>query len=317
MADKTAIEWSDATWTPIRARHKVTNKVGWHCEHDSPGCVFCYSEDMNERWGTGLPFKPGHRQDIDIFLDEKMLLAPLRWKSPRKIFVCSMTDLFADFVPDEWIDRMFAVMALAPQHTFQVLTKRSARMRRYCTSPGRLDRIVEAADPLRVATGERVHSFDWPAQNVWLGVSAEDQQRADERIPDLLATPAAIRFVSYEPALAPVRFDRIRAPRYTPDDDGWTFNCLDSGDTYRLFGDDGRYLDSGDGPYRDGKIDQIIYGGESGSNRRDSKIEWAEATMAACAAAGTAFFFKQDGAFQPGKRGRASDKLWAMKEFPR
>ncbi|MBY9051415.1 phage Gp37/Gp68 family protein, partial [Pseudomonas fluorescens] len=98
MADRSAIEWTDASWNPIRARNLITGKVGWHCEHATTGCEFCYAEGFNKRLGTGLAFKPGHRKDIEIFLDEQMLTQPLRWKKPRKIFVCSMTDLFAEFV---------------------------------------------------------------------------------------------------------------------------------------------------------------------------------------------------------------------------
>ena len=149
MGGKTGIEWTDSTWNPIRARcWEIQNdgsgkeRVGWHCEHVSEGCRNCYAESINIRLGTGFEFKPGNLRgkpgfyggSIDrpeIFLDEKMLLAPLRWKKPRMIFVNSMTDTFADFVPDTMIDKMFAVMALCPQHTFQVLTKRSARMRKY------------------------------------------------------------------------------------------------------------------------------------------------------------------------------------------
>ena len=123
MGAKSAIEWTDASWSSIRARNLATDKIGWHCEHASDGCKFCYAEGINKRLGTGLAFKPGHltgpMAHLEIFLDEKMLLAPLRWKRPRMIFVCSMTDAFADFVKDEWLDRMFAVMALCPQHTFR------------------------------------------------------------------------------------------------------------------------------------------------------------------------------------------------------
>jgi protein gp37 len=147
MGEKTGIEWTDSTWNPIRARNLATGKIGWHCEHVSDGCKHCYSESMNRRLGTGLGFKPGHRSDVEIFLDEKILLAPLRWKTPRRIFVNSMSDTFAEFVKDEWLDRMFAVMALAPQHMFQVLTKRPERMREYMTTPvqgswaGRVTRV--------------------------------------------------------------------------------------------------------------------------------------------------------------------------------
>lgn len=140
MAERSKIEWTDASWNPIQAHRTFEpagryGKLGWHCEHVSEACCNCYAKGFNKRLGTELDYKPGHRlspePDTEIFLDEKMLLAPLRWKRPRKIFVCSMTDLFGDWVEDEWLDRIFAVMALCPQHTFQLLTKRQARMRKY------------------------------------------------------------------------------------------------------------------------------------------------------------------------------------------
>src|SRR6266852_4678221 len=225
MSDKTAIEWTDATWNPIRARNLKTGKVGWYCEHATTGCEFCYAEGFNLRLGTGLPFKPGHRKDIEIFLDEKMLLSPLRWKKPRMIFVCSMTDLFADFVRDEWIDRMFAVMALCPQHRFQVLTKRAKRMRDWVTKERSRTAPVEcvaglyveypsvaARWPFDVDRALGIGMRGWPLPNVWLGVSAEDQERADERIPELLATPAAVRFVSLEPLLGRIDLEATPFP---------------------------------------------------------------------------------------------------------
>ncbi|RWQ12383.1 DUF5131 family protein [Mesorhizobium sp.] len=294
MADKSAIEWTDATWTPIRARNRATGKVGWHCEHDTTGCQFCYSEGFNKRLGTGLPFKPGHRKDIDIFLDEEMLTAPLRWKKPRMIFVCSMTDLFADFVPDEWIDKVFAIMALAPQHTFQVLTKRAKRMREYLTQ----HRTVQQADVRNRLAWETtidvmslwfpdwkregidgphrsraIAAFTaWPLPNVWLGVSAERQQEADERIPELLATPAAVRFVSAEPLLGPIDFGKIiRAATFA-----------------------GRLYPDG----KTGPIGWIIVGGESGPSARPMHPAWARSIRDQCRAAGVHFFFKQWGGWQ-------------------
>lgn len=201
MADKSAIEWTDATWNPIRARNKKNAKLGWFCTHVSEGCRNCYAEKWNERLGTGLAYKPGHNDDIDIYLDEKQLTAPLRWRTkPRQIFTLSMSDLFADFVTDEWLDRIFAVMALADRHTFQVLTKRNARMRSY---------LRDGAVGARIArhwltTAGFGKSFVLPLPNVWLGVSVENQETAAARIPDLLATPAAKRFLSCEPLLGPV-----------------------------------------------------------------------------------------------------------------
>ena len=142
MGATTGIAWTDSTWTPIRARSKHFDfgansppggrvRVGWHCEPVSEACRNCYAEDLNMRLGTGLAYKPGNRADVDIVLDEKMLTAPLRWRKGRRIFVCSMTDLFGRFVPDEFIDKMFAVMALTPRHTYQILTKRPERMPAY------------------------------------------------------------------------------------------------------------------------------------------------------------------------------------------
>jgi protein gp37 len=162
MSDRSAIEWTDASWNPIRASVATPNgiKIGWHCEHASEGCRNCYAEAFNRRLGTGFDYKPGHlvrpgphhgdlpRGDVSVFLDETMLLRPLKWKKPRKIFVCSMTDLFGRFVTDEMIVRMFAVMALCPQHQFQVLTKRGERMRTWANDPETAARVWHAVDDL-------------------------------------------------------------------------------------------------------------------------------------------------------------------------
>lgn len=302
MGDRTSIEWTGASWTPIRARHKATLKLGWHCRHASPGCGNCYAEAMNKRLGTGLPFKPGHEKDIEVYLDEKMLLAPLKWKKPRKIFVCSMTDLFADFVPDEWIDRMFAVMALCPQHTFQVLTKRSKRMREYCCYQNRSKKVGKAIigflvqEKIKWVISDGNYPFSdedgqeedgepalhsWPLSNLWLGVSAEDQSAADERIPDLLATPAAVRFVSAEPLLGPIDFGMI--PPFTKEAEsmGVRLQSLRHGTKY--------------------SVHWIIVGGESGAKARPMHPDWARSIRDQCKAAGTAFFFKQWGEWAPGE----------------
>lgn len=298
MAANSNISWTDASWTPIRARNKETEKVGWHCEKVSGGCDHCYSGDYNEdRFGTGLPFKPGHLKDVDIFLDEKMLLAPLAWKKPRKIFVCSMTDLFGHWVPDEWIDKVFAVMALCPQHTFQILTKRSKRMRYYMTELKRDEAITGPmmeiiAEARKIMPSHLYNMTDWPLPNVHLGVSCEDQTRAEERIPDLLATSAAVRFVSAEPLLEELNLDEFVNP----------VKIYEGGFTADLDVT---------------KLDWVICGGESGKERRPMQIEWADKLRLACDDGGTYFFFKQDNAHKPGQRGRASDDLWACKQFPK
>lgn len=322
MSDKSKIEWTDATWTPIRARcweiqddGSGKERIGWHCEHASEGCRNCYAEKLNLRLGTGYEFKPGNLRGrpgyygggIDrpeLFLDEKMLLAPLRWKRPRKIFVCSMTDPFADFVADEWLDKMFAVMALCPQHTFQVLTKRAERMRRYVTECGQQlgrqseiraeikritpfpadrfgDHLETTAAIIRVSGAREAGSWQ-PLPNVWLGVSCERQQEADERIPPLLQTPAAKRFISAEPLLGPIDLHRI----------GGRLNWIDA-----LRGERGAPELAGSLSLpKCAALDWIIVGGESGPCARPFNVAWADSILEQCKTAGVACFVKQLGA---------------------
>ena len=323
MANRSKIEWTESTWTPIRARwFAPTNdggskeRVGWHCEHVSEGCRNCYAEGINRRLGTGLDFKPGnlHRADrvgyangeSKVFLDEKILLQPLSWLRPRRIFVCSMTDLFASFVPDVMIDRVFAVMALCPQHILQVLTKRSERMRAYLSdpnTPGRIARIcvdlwiAKVVEPDNNWPVDSVGPADlpddlvmrfWPLPNVWLGVSAEDQATADARVPELLATPAAIRFVSAEPLLGPIDFTRIVT----------TDEILGHREP-RLYEHGGAASGLCREPITTGRLNWIIVGGESGPGARPMHPDWARLIRDQCAAAGVAFFFKQWGAWSP------------------
>ncbi|KPG19453.1 DUF5131 family protein, partial [Mycobacteroides immunogenum] len=220
MGDKTGIEWTDATWNPVTG----CTKVG------TPGCDHCYAETFAERWrGTkGHYFETG----FDVQLRPDKLGLPLRWTKPRRIFVNSMSDLFHDKVPDEYIARVFAVMALAPRHTFQLLTKRHGRMRSLLSSerfPGlvymAINALLEHGNPLHINDIAIMDALDGFSRgrfkvlpNVWLGVSAEDQKRADLRIPALLDTPAAVRFVSAEPLLGPIDLSRF------VEDDGEKFD---------------------------------------------------------------------------------------------
>lgn len=311
MADRSKIEWTDASWNPIRALlpHPDGPKIGWHCEHASDGCRFCYAEAMNKRLGTRLAFKPGVRDRIEIMLDEDMLLKPLKWKRPRMVFVCSMTDLFADFVPDDWIDRMFAVMALCPQHTFQILTKRPARMREYLsTAPDagsdRACDIYIAAQGIALAQKLNRGIGQWPYDNVWLGVSAERQAEADQRIPDLLATPAAVRFVSLEPLLGPIDLERLHL-RVT---DARTGKLVDINNPFNAFRGQtwttlisgphaGKRFYSGGSSY--GRLDWVIVGGESGPEARPMHPDWARSLRDQCTTAGVPLFFKQWGEWAP------------------
>jgi len=302
MSDRSAIEWTDASWNPIRAGlfeiqddGSGKERIGWHCEHISEGCRNCYAERINLRLGTGFEFKPGnlrgrpgyHGGGIDhpkLFLDEAMLTLPLRWKKPRKIFVCSMTDLFADFVPYEWIDKMFAVMALCPQHMFQVLTKRAARMRYYFADANLFARI-DAKIREQWDSAINTQAFLIPLPNVWFGVSCERQEEADERIPLLLETPAAVRFVSAEPLLGPIDLREIHI-----DDDDEDITHIDA-----LTGDEGLILRRIGGT----RLDWVIAGGESGPNARPMHPDWARSLRDQCEAARVPFFFKQWGGWIP------------------
>ncbi len=195
MADGSKIEWTDATWNPITG-----------CSIVSPGCTNCYAMRLA---GTRLrthPSRAGLTKCVngnyvwtgEVRFNEGWLHQPLRWKRPRRIFVCAHGDLFHEDVPEDWIDRIFAIMAATPRHTYQVLTKRPDRMADYLgTSHKRLD-FQEFAD-FRFVT--------FPLPNVWLGTSVEDNQRASERIPALLRCRAAVRFISFEPLLGPIYTD--------------------------------------------------------------------------------------------------------------
>ena len=267
------------------------------CSRVSEGCRHCYAErDAIRISGPGQKYEgvvksttDGPRWTGDVRLVEKDLDLPLRWKRPRRIFVNSMSDLFHEKVPDEWIDRIFAVMALCPQHTFQVLTKRPERMVKYLAvhSSGGfryenlIDRIEEAATDFEACHANIDEALPgrrdrWPLPNVWLGVSVEDQATADERIPLLLQTPAAVRWVSFEPALGPVNVDP------------WlgycTTSCVRFGEPTVL------------NTHLHPRIDWLVVGGESGPGARPFDLAWARSAIAQCRAAGVPVFVKQLGA---------------------
>ncbi|QCP84311.1 phage Gp37/Gp68 family protein [Cereibacter sphaeroides] len=290
MAETSAIEWTDATWNPITG-----------CTLASPGCQHCYAADLAATRLSSHPSRKGltRRNSAgiaawtgEVRLNTQWLDQPLRWGRPRRIFVCAHADLFHENVPDEWIDRVFAVMALAPQHTFQVLTKRARRMREYFARGGdgfmaaeariehRAKRIArERGAPIPV--GQTLLGT-MPFPHVWLGVSAEDQQRADERIPDLLKTPAAVRFGSFEPLLGPLNL-------LLTDSNGHDISAL------RGIACDPTAPDGGDEYYRTGKLDWIIVGGESGRHARPMHPDWARSLRDQAQAAGVPFLFKQWG----------------------
>ena len=272
MSDKTKIEWTDSTWNPVTG-----------CTRVSPGCTNCYID-----WAPPFRINDRHFRDADgershaigsttgVLLHPERLDQPLRWKRPRRIFVNSLSDLFHDAVSDEFIARVWATMWLASQngHTFQILTKRHARMRSLLSS----DRFVEMIGDC-LTSDEQL--LVWPLSNVWVGVTVEDQERADLRIPALLQTPAAVRFLSVEPMLGPVDLKPILA-QISINRVHWAFGM----DIFRP------------GP-RPAGIDWVICGGESGPHARPMHPDWARSLRNQCVSAGVAFHFKQWGEWAP------------------
>ena len=305
MSDKTGIEWTDATWNPIRG-----------CSRVSAGCMNCYAERHATRFaGEGLPYAgliTNGKWNGKIAFVADHLYDPLRWSTPRRIFVNSMSDLFHENVPDDIVARVFAVMAWAHwkhKQTFQVLTKRPERMRalltseefRYdvdcvtssftddedCPVARWLDVHDRRPDDARGMSSPQIDEDEWwPLPNVWLGVSVEDQATAAARIPLLLQTPAAKRFVSYEPALGPVDFSAfgVHASREEPSIGAWHTPA--------------GQLVLGARPM----LDWLICGGESGPGARPMHPDWARSARDQCVAAGIPFFFKQWGEWCFGAR---------------
>jgi protein gp37 len=268
------------------------------------------------RESGGRPVWTGEVRFNEAWIDE-----PLRWTRPRRIFVCAHGDLFHEAVPDAWIDRVFAVMALAPRHTFQVLTKRPERMRDYLRAAGfGIDTRRDGRDTLievlrqshmlgvsaatsngpwgSISLDRETHRWTvvWPLPNVWLGTSIEDQATADARIEHLLSTPAAVRFLSAEPLLGPVDLGRwLGQVHHHPDNDR-SHPALN-----RLVQLARRTV----GP----SIDWVIVGGESGPGARPMQEEWAQRLRDQCVAAGVAFHFKQWGEFAPSTEFREGQRF--------
>ena len=244
----TKIEWCDETWNPVHG-----------CTHaGSPGCDMCYARRMARRLQgrCGYPEAPDY---FKVTLRPDRLEQPLKWRKPRRVFVVSMGDLFHDDVDDKFIDEIFGVMLMTSQHTYQLLTKRPARMLDYLTTDFRRRKIWEAMKDLYFRLpGDygfpmSYGSVVWPLPNVWPGVTVENQDVADQRRADFEATPAAVKFVSYEPALGLIDWT------------GWEF------------------------------VDQIISGGETGPRARPSPRNAHRSTRDFCQANDIAYFFKQHG----------------------
>lgn len=296
MSDKTGIEWTDATWNPVTGCAKV-----------SQGCKHCYAERDWARLSAPRP-KPNiytGRNFTDVRCHLERLDQPLQWRRPRRIFVNSMSDLFHDDVPDQFIADVFGIMAAARQHTFQVLTKRPQRMRDLLLA-GCMSRFeADAEETAAIYTDE--WPLQWPLPNVWLGVSVEDQATADERIPLLLQTPAAVRWISAEPLLGPVD---LRFGDPLGEDDDSSVGCYPC--WWRDAGRHEHYIGEGCGR----GIDWVVAGGESGPKARPMHPAWVRSLRDQCAVAGVRFLFKQWGEYGPAVLDARDDEVEPWRIYP-
>lgn len=267
MGDNSKISWTDASWNPVTG-----------CSRVSEGCRHCYAEALSLRmkW-TKLPWTKANAKE-NVVIHQDRLTQPLRWRRPRRVFVNSMSDLFAEEVPEHFIDKVFGIMGASGHHVFQVLTKRPERMAAYLAEDRRL-RWAEAINGLHTGGDQAFDAIAYgkgPLPNVWLGTSVEDQRAADVRIPHLLKTPAAVRLLSCEPLLGPVDLEAAL--------------CV-----YDKHGEP-----SGPRASRDGSpvISWVIVGGESGPHHRPMDPAWARSLRDQCQEAGVAFFYKQSSGYR-------------------
>lgn len=276
--NKTSIEWTEVTWNPVTG-----------CTPVSPACEHCYARRMAKRL-AGRGGYPAAPHEFDVTIHSKRLSEPLAWKTPRRVFVVSMGDLFHAHVPDEFIYKIFAIMALCPEHTFQILTKRPQRMAQIINGvffSSQVDRIKtdlmstimsDQGRSVDAYIGEEGYFENGYLKNVWIGVTAENQEQADRRIPVLLQIPAAVRFVSVEPLLGPVdlaRYMQIYVDPYTR----------------KVYPLDPQGV----------RLDWVICGGETGPGARPMHPDWARSLRDQCAVAGVPFFFKKMGSAWSGE----------------
>lgn len=306
----TGIQWTDETWNPVTG-----------CDRVSPGCAHCYAAAIAKRfWGD--------RKFEDVQFHPERLGQPLRWRKPRRVFVDSMGDIFHESVTDEQLDRIFAVMALTQEHTYQVLTKRPERMLEYCQYLyGSFDKSFDRIDQHAVdmsgspCAAGAVEDRDIPFSNIWLGVSVENQAVADKRIPLLLQTPAAVRFLSCEPLLGEVDLGLAYSTWKAPWNSRWVElpfpvrgdliyeSTVAKPGYYRAHSNKNGALSVPAHNGREesllgikpdefeplGTVDWVIVGGESGPKARECHLPWIQNIVEQCAEAGVACFTKQTG----------------------
>lgn len=268
MADQTSIEWTDATWNPITGCSRVSTGCG------GPDGGGCYAERIAATRLRHHPSRKGltrnGRWTGEVRFNPQWLHQPLGWRKPRRVFVCAHSDLYHPGVEDAWIDMVWGVMLSAPHHVFQVLTKRPERMRGHVLRM--LGRSNDAPPYMPLELG--------PASNVWLGVSAENQDTLDERIVPLLETPAAVRWLSAEPLLEEITVFSVNGPVDVPDG-------------------------------MESPLHWVVCGGESGPRARPMSVSWARSLRDQCERVNVPFFFKQWGGVNKKRAGRILDgRTW-------
>jgi protein gp37 len=322
---KSKIEWTTETWNVITGCSKV-----------SAGCKNCYAIPMSWRNQHNEITKKKYEGVVEktkggdlnftgkVNFDEATLLKPLQTKKPTIYFVNSVSDLFQKGVPFEWIDKIMAVIALTPQHTYQVLTKRADRMKEYFERVSKIGLVsydleinkryflsswganettgvsemkYRAFEPFDYDKKLKVHkriefAGTFPLPHLWLGVSVENQEQANKRIPYLLETPAAVRFLSCEPLLEDIKFQtQINFEGQGSDDPDYQITNWLKG-TVEYFKNN-LQSKSEFSTYQSGKIDWVIVGGESGHEARPMHPDWVRSIKDQCQSAGVPFFFKQ------------------------
>ncbi|MET7713736.1 phage Gp37/Gp68 family protein [Streptomyces sp. NPDC005407] len=267
MAETTTIEWTrNDDGTPGKTWNPVTG-----CTKISDGCTNCYAETIAERFRGHAAFPNG----FDVQVRANKVNDPLTWRKPTRIFVNSMSDLFHNEIDQAWISDIFGVMAAARRHTFQLLTKRHARMRTLLNDPAFVTNVRLRA----LGKGLPADQWQWPLPNLWLGVSVENQQWANIRIPALLDTPAAVRFLSCEPLLGPVDLKQAVRTMGSERGHGLTASYVHADGCCRKFHG----------------IDWVITGAESGRKARPAHPNWFRSLRDQCAAGNVAYFHKQNG----------------------
>lgn len=303
---RTSIGWTDFSSNPIKYRDRETGQVVWACVQAADECRHCYAEALASRWNKGHAFTRPNLAKVEPFLDEAelRLLARSPKLAGQKLFLGDMTDIFGDWVPDEWLIRLWGLFFLRQDVTWQLLTKRPKRLADF-TERLTSTQAYLASQELQHDGINRVEQ--WPLPNVWAGTSAGSQRTADLFIPELLRAKVAVRTLSAEPLIASMTLwawdedeGALRGPGVVV-----SGGMMASTPDYPPEG----YDDSYPG------IDWVMVGGESGAGYRPMELDWLRQVVEQCKAAGVPVYVKQDAAHHPGQRGRIPDDLW-IHQFP-